>query len=85
MKGPLSAMLQTRSSSVSMHFAPPLVTIGAVLERVRPVRLDLTTKRVDDDSRRPEIRKAALMRSLLLLWVIFLRHLRKATTEIASM
>jgi len=30
----------------------------AVCEKVRPVRLDLTTKRVDDDSREPEMKKA---------------------------
>lgn len=67
--------------------SPPLMTDGAVsvFKGGQAHRADLTTSRIDDDSRRPEIRKAALMRSLLLLWVIFLRHLRKATTEIASM
>ncbi|MBE0135332.1 hypothetical protein FOT77_16905 [Klebsiella michiganensis] len=33
---------------------------SCVFERVRPVGLDLTTKRIDDDSREPEIEKPAL-------------------------
>jgi hypothetical protein len=36
------------------------------LKRVRPVRLDLTTKRVDDDSCGPDNKKAMQMHGLVI-------------------
>ncbi|CCM83570.1 hypothetical protein HCN71_28190 [Klebsiella pneumoniae] len=38
--------------------------LSVVSKRFRAVGLDLTTKRVDDDSREPEMKKATQMRSL---------------------
>jgi hypothetical protein len=35
-----------------------------VFKRGRPVGLDLTTKRVDDDSRKPEMKKPTLLHGL---------------------